>query len=1002
MLSTRLRSTSRRREQGGYTMVELLVAMAASVIIIVPLTGVFIMSIRGTMFADDQLARTGDAQRIGDAWTNDVQNVSIGGVNGEGSYDSCPGDEAAAQVEQHLISFSWNQTSDALGAPRTATWVAVGIGDNMELIRRECEGGAVIKEQLLAMKVGKPGQTNVLDVVHGPETNGASPADFCPPTDRNAGNPGNPVYYSEKCTIMISGSFNYQLTVSRRVAEPSSGVEVSRAPDAPEINDGVGRNGYLTVAWTLLTPAADQPEIDQYRAFLYTDPNGSPLSTVLVDGASNSATFTSLTNGTVYYVRVQARNSVGWGPVSEPSDPITPQPTEPDAPTVPSVTPGDMQVTVNWSPNPNDGGSPVTEWRLWAVNGNGDEIGPVVVTPGSNHTGVIPGLINGQIYRVKVAGVNAIGEGLMSDFSEEVTPYGVPPAAGVVEAIANDAKVQLRWAPPADDNGRPIVGYVIREYKGLNATAPSNPSGLYVTNTQAGCTVTICQYDITAANGNYFRYTLASRSDVGDGTTIDGPESTLSVPMPAPAVQPKQPPHVRPSGAPSTPAAPTMTLTGSTIRVSFTLPADGGEPIERAFVYYQMKPTSSGGQWSTGWTSVDPNGFAVSGAQGDSKYVDIPGVPAGNYYRAAVTVANKGEWFSGVAGWRQSGQSGTSNELVVVSSPSTMAAPTATKGTSTTSGGFKFTANVSWSAPSDRGGACIKTYEVRFSNDASNVVKTVTVTGTPSGTPPSCSSEAQTSAAVGGIDPGVETRYFSVRAQNTGGIWSAWSPWGSTSALRQVCTITTKLADGGDDTFVSMWSRTTQYGSATEIKTAKDSVNTGWLTWKDWYEWTLLKFAPTVSPCIETGAAMPSSGVIYGGPTQTYGNTHGGGGTTNTGGAVTIEMYQKEYPSCSWTTDSNQKAGIWTAKTRTWVGSSVTWNSGRPDKDAYQDQVGGGQSNGYRWWAVGTATAVNQKNSATRFGYIVAYNDGNCGAAWKWRSAEDTNGTPPLMNTVFY
>lgn len=991
-------AATRRRDASGFTLIELLVAIAVTVLLIVPLTGVFIMSIRGSSLADDTITRAGDAQRIGDWWTNDVQNVSVGGVNAVGSADACPGEEAPMVEEQHLISFSWNQTSDSMGAPRTATWVAVGRGSDMELVRRECEAGAVIGEITLAMRVGTANQTNVFDTVRGPETGGAPPSEFCPPN--RLGTAPNFVYVSDSCTIKITGSFDYELTVTRRVPERTSELNNNRAPDAPTINDGVGRNGYLTVAWTAPVMQLDQPPVDQYRAYIYTSPTGSPVAApIMVDGESTSASFSDLTNYTQYWVRVQARNSVGWGPLSDPSDPITPEPTAPDAPTVPSVTPGDKQVTVNWSPNLNDGGSPVTSWHLWVIDTNDEVTGPTVITPGTQYAGVISGLTNGVTYRIKVAGVNAQGEGLLSDFSVAVVPYGIPPAAGVVEAQANESKVELRWLAPDDDNGRPIIGYTIREYKGVGATTPTNATGTYLTTAQANCVEdivegephTVCTYDHTATNGQYFRYTVATVSDPGDGAPpLEGPESAMSEPKPAPAVQPGNPPYVRPSLRPDKPATPTISVSGTTISVSFTLPANGGEPIGRAFVFYQTRATS-GGSWDTSWTDSNPSGYAVSGNQGDAKVVTFTG-SAGKYYRVKVTVANKGEWFATNALWRQSLDSNTSNEGVLATKPSKMGAPTISKATGTIeSGVYKFAGNVSWVAPSDNGGACIDTYEIRYSDDGVNVIRTESVSGTPQvGT---CANQPSTSKVVGSIQAGVATRYFSVRAHNTAGQWSDWSSYGNTQALREVCTMKPT-----EDTFVSQWSAGTVHGGESLMFNAYDNPLFG--SAKN--EWSLVRFAPGTSNCLERSAPIPATGVIYGGPAQTYGNTHGGGGSTNTGGGVTMEAYQASFPNCTFTTNSNQKAGVWAAKDVMWTNNS-TWNSNRPAKGDYEDQVSGGQSNNqYRWWALNLARVNAQRTASTRFGYIIAHNGGDCGNNWQWHTIENSSNRPALLNTLFY
>jgi hypothetical protein len=953
--SPRAQVDPRGRGQAGITLLEVMIGMIVMVVLIVPLSMVFIASIRGSASADDQYTRSGDAQRIGAAWTNDVQNVDVGGVN---SGESCPAPSGFNGEETHLVSFSWNLSSSAQGAPRTATWVAVGAGEDLELMRRECESGSLIDERMLAMRVGEEGQ-GVLDVVHGP---GSPAGDFCPPVNKQTNASLPAVWVSEACTIKVTGSFDYDLTVTRRVPDRVSGPTTARAPDAPAINDAIGRNQYLTVSWTKLTPPSDQPAIEQYRVFIYTNPSGAPTSNVLVDSQSNFATFTGLTNDTNYWLRVQARNRVGWGELSDVHGPVTPHSTEPDAPTVPSVTPGDTSVTVNWTANPNDGGSPVTAWHVWAIDLNGVETGPVVITPGTQLNGQVTGLINGTSYRVVVAGVNANGVGLRSDYSEVVKPYGAPPPAGSVVAQANDAKVKLRWVPPANDNGRPIVGYVIRVYSGLNATTPVSSTGDYLTNAQANCTVSVCEVDRTVANGEYYRFTVASRSDVGNGTTIDGSPSEKSTPFATPAVQPKQPPHVRPSGAPATPSTPSISRpSGSTVRVAFTLPANGGEPIERVFIEYQTRSTASGSQWSSGWTQADTAGYAVSGNAGDAKTQDFSG-SSGTVYRVRISVANKGEWFSGAASWRTSAVSGNSNELTLASAPSTPGTPTVVKTPNTS---YPFSATASWSRPANDGGACIDQYEVRFSNDGTNVVSTQTHTSTPGS---GCSNEPALSKVWGNITAGSPTRYFSVRARNTTGEWSSWSAYGSTSALRETCSLAASEDAWVNEDRGTWWfgypddRRNNNYGTATRLR--NDSSG----------DQIYLKFNPRSDGTnCQFGVPLPSAAVVVSGDIQAYNES---------------------------STTFNRDLDMFLV-TGSWAEGSITYNNKPGWAGSYSDRESAADG-GLRTWAVNNAD-INQQRTGNRYGWTIRNTGGNILSDWsEFRSREWGGGPAPTLRITFY
>ena len=76
-----------------------------------------------------------------------------------------------------------------------------------------------------------------------------------------------------------------------------------------------------------------------------------------------TCTVTGLTNGDTYSFTAAATNSVGPGPDSPTSNPVTPA-TVPGAPSAVSATAGDADATVTWTAPASDGGSPVTGYRI--------------------------------------------------------------------------------------------------------------------------------------------------------------------------------------------------------------------------------------------------------------------------------------------------------------------------------------------------------------------------------------------------------------------------------------------------------------------------------------------------------------------------------------------------------------------------------------------------------------------------------------------------------------
>ncbi|HEY7148810.1 MAG TPA: fibronectin type III domain-containing protein [Gaiellaceae bacterium] len=92
-------------------------------------------------------------------------------------------------------------------------------------------------------------------------------------------------------------------------------------PDAPTNVTGVAANGSVNLSWT--APASDGgSQITSYRITPYI---GANAQTPIITGTpATSRNITGLANGTTYTFRVAAINSVGTGPDSAPSPPVTP------------------------------------------------------------------------------------------------------------------------------------------------------------------------------------------------------------------------------------------------------------------------------------------------------------------------------------------------------------------------------------------------------------------------------------------------------------------------------------------------------------------------------------------------------------------------------------------------------------------------------------------------------------------------------------------------------
>jgi hypothetical protein len=256
--------------------------------------------------------------------------------------------------------------------------------------------------------------------------------------------------------------------------------------------------GVATVSWT--------PPVSDGGAFIRTyrveaSPGGQEVE---VERDITTTSFTGLANNIAYTFRVRAVNDVGPSTPSDPSNPVmfgdgsgTPA-TPPDPPTDVVAAPGDGQATISWVAPANNGGSPITGYRI-VGRGTPDQ----VVAGPSDSSAVFPGLTNGNTYKFKIFAVSMAGESVASAFSNDVTPSSsggpatLPGAPTNVQAVASPGKVTVTWTAPGD-GGSPIVKYWVSSQPGnlpLQVSAPSTK--VEFTNLKSGISYT---FKVAAVN----------------------------------------------------------------------------------------------------------------------------------------------------------------------------------------------------------------------------------------------------------------------------------------------------------------------------------------------------------------------------------------------------------------------------------------------------------------------------------------------------------------------
>ena len=234
-------------------------------------------------------------------------------------------------------------------------------------------------------------------------------------------------------------------------------VALLDAPSAPLSVTGTSGDGQVTLRWT--APNANGAPISdyivQYKLATATDWQ------IFADGvsATTEVTVPALQNGSAYLFRVAAVNEIGTGPVSADAGPFTPAKPA-SAPQGLNVSVSSGSARLEWNAPLTDGGAPITGYRVEYKSDGGTW---QVFSSSASSPTTVTGLTNGVSYMFRVAGVNSVGPGTLSDTVSGM-PRGVAGAPTDVAGVPGNRQVSLTWTAPASDGGSAITGYRV-EYR---------------------------------------------------------------------------------------------------------------------------------------------------------------------------------------------------------------------------------------------------------------------------------------------------------------------------------------------------------------------------------------------------------------------------------------------------------------------------------------------------------------------------------------------------------
>ena len=254
-------------------------------------------------------------------------------------------------------------------------------------------------------------------------------------------------------------------TAGLQGASATASVTLVPPPSAPLSVTATPGSGAAQVRWS--APAQGAP-IMGYA--VTSHPGGRTCTTT----GATSCIVAGLSNGTPYTFTVTATNSVGTGPASSATDPVTPLPV-PGRPTAVSGVPGDTTAAVTWTAPGDAGSSPIDGYTVTSSPGGR------TCTTGLAIGCTVSQLTNGVPYTFTVSATNDLGAGLPSAPSSAVTPRTHPNAPVGVEALASNGSALVSWGSPPFNGGGPVTAY----------DAVSAPGGLKCHTVGArSCTIT--------------------------------------------------------------------------------------------------------------------------------------------------------------------------------------------------------------------------------------------------------------------------------------------------------------------------------------------------------------------------------------------------------------------------------------------------------------------------------------------------------------------------------
>ncbi len=307
----------------------------------------------------------------------------------------------------------------------------------------------------------------------------------------------------------------------------SATTDAATAPGVPR-NVTAAADGQTVINLTWEAPADNGgAAITGYQIFI-SETGSPPWALPFQNYKGTSYKHTGLSAGAERYYQVRARNSVGLGPFSKTVNATTaaaPTLTTPAAPTgLRAEAEGPETISLSWNAPTNTGGAAITGYQIEvSPTGKANTWADLVANTGSTTTGYVHrGLDAGTTRHYRVYAINSQGAGAVSNVDDATTLPATVPAAPTELTAAHDGQttINLFWKAPTNRGGVPITGYQIEVSPNgtdtwTNVTPAHTGTGRTYSHTQLSPGTTR-HYRVYARNS---KGTSAAASNVASATT---------------------------------------------------------------------------------------------------------------------------------------------------------------------------------------------------------------------------------------------------------------------------------------------------------------------------------------------------------------------------------------------------------------------------------------------------------------------------------------------------